>query len=141
MHHLIYCSHSIDIIKWDLVKSILNSARKTNTEQGVTGVLFYNRKYFLQALEGSREALNQLYKKILLDPRHKDLVILSYERISKREFPSWSMGIANEKKVNHEVYLQFGMNKEFNPYELENDNALLFLKELQHSATILESVV
>ena len=49
---------------------------------GITGVLCYGGGIYLQALEGGRKQVNDLYTLIVKDPRHKDVVLLHYEEIS-----------------------------------------------------------
>jgi hypothetical protein len=51
---------------------------------------------FYQVLEGPIEAVDSLFQKIAIDPRHKDVLVLSVqEEVEDRQFPSWAM-----KKVN-----------------------------------------
>jgi len=51
---------------------------------------------FYQVLEGPIEEVDRLFQKIAVDPRHKDVLVLSVqEEVEDRQFPSWDM-----KKVN-----------------------------------------
>ncbi|MFK7885354.1 MAG: BLUF domain-containing protein [Gammaproteobacteria bacterium] len=49
---LIYSSQAELDLRLTDVKEILETARANNQALGVCGMLFYNSKYFLQALEG-----------------------------------------------------------------------------------------
>ena len=135
---MIYCSEGTQINTPELIKEILKKAQQTNKELHLSGVLFFNRKYFLQALEGDSERLNQIYHKIAADPRHKKLHLISYKKINARSFGDWNMGIASEKKVNTEVFYKYGMDAEFDPYLLESDGAQAFLKELSGTVKIFD---
>jgi hypothetical protein len=67
---------------------------------GITGILCYGGGIFLQAIEGGRMAVSDLYGHIQKDPRHKDVVLLHYEEITERRFGGWTMGQVNMSKVN-----------------------------------------
>jgi hypothetical protein len=49
---------------------------------------------FLQAIEGGRSAVSELYGHILRDPRHK-VELLHYEEITERRFGGWTMGLVD----------------------------------------------
>lgn len=71
--------------------AILRSARARNRAAGVTGMLLFNSKRFLQVLEGEEGAVRAAYERIATDPRHAALVILSEKRLAAREFGAWDM--------------------------------------------------
>ena len=55
------------------------------------GLLVFVDSVFLQILEGEREVVTALMKKIDSDPRHKGVKIISDSDISARTFAAWSM--------------------------------------------------
>lgn len=57
---LVYASQISDHFSADDIESILKKARKNNKKLNVTGLLCFNRKYFLQCLEGSRTNVNTI---------------------------------------------------------------------------------
>lgn len=79
------------------IDSILLKSVEKNKRLGITGFLIYNDDYFLQCLEGDKEKVEELYETIKKDPRHSNIFLISYRIITKRDFPSWSMG---KKRVN-----------------------------------------
>lgn len=83
---LIYASKVKEGLSRDDVSSILETAKKNNPKHGVTGVLIFSDKYFLQALEGGREKVNIIYHKILNDDRHYDPVLIDYAEVDERMF-------------------------------------------------------
>jgi hypothetical protein len=89
---LVYVSQAKAGLKLQDCESILNSAVRVNSERGITGVLFLHRGRFLQALEGEREAVADVYAHIERDRRHHGCVLLGVDRIAARAFASWSMG-------------------------------------------------
>ena len=65
---LVYTSKISDVFESSDIENILVTARRENERNNITGMLCFNRKYFLQCLEGSREDVNQTYHRILNDP-------------------------------------------------------------------------
>ncbi len=84
--------------------SILRAASSNNSKLGVTGVLCYSRGKFMQALEGDRGTVNRLYRKISMDPRHRDCDVLSCHEIRSPRFAEWSMRhVAMELPLDREL--------------------------------------
>jgi hypothetical protein len=77
------------------LSAIQEKAKTNNAPLDVTGSLFYNGGWFLQVLEGPASTLDKLYKKIELDPRHKNSRVLYNEPANFRTFPRWSMNMIN----------------------------------------------
>lgn len=76
----------------DLIQ-ILNVSRKKNKQLGITGVLIYNKGYFLQIIEGDVDAVTSLfYEHILKDKRHENVSVFSQGFIENRDFINWDMG-------------------------------------------------
>ncbi|TDP01212.1 BLUF domain-containing protein [Marinomonas balearica] len=128
---LIYASTISNDISPSAVADILDSANKHNKLNDVTGVLFFDDKYFLQCLEGSRYQTNETYSRLLLDSRHSDLVLLEFKDISVRSFPDWTMGFIPESVLSKSIYLKFSPQKSFDPYNLSSESAYKMLLELK----------
>lgn len=75
--------------------AIQKTAKANNEPLDVTGSLFYNGGWFLQVLEGPALSLAKLYKKIELDPRHKNSRVIYNEPATFRTFPRWNMNMTN----------------------------------------------
>jgi hypothetical protein len=80
---LLYASKAVDDVSQEGLLSILSQSKAHNPASGITGVLCSSGRIFLQLLEGGRTQVNALYNHIAADPRHTDVVILSYEEISE----------------------------------------------------------
>lgn len=93
LHRLIYYSttafgpHEAE----EELTGILNTSAPANSERGISGALAYADGRFLQALEGDRLAVLDVYDRIARDPRHRDLTILENRPIPVRRFPNWVM--------------------------------------------------
>ncbi|MFT6733032.1 MAG: hypothetical protein ACJAS9_001217 [Polaribacter sp.] len=130
---LVYTSRVTEQLNPDEIKSIIVSARSKNTRNNVTGLLCFNRKIFLQCLEGSREAVNETYHRILNDKRHSDILLLSYVEIIMREFDVWSMGYIPESKLTSPINLKYSGTPEFDPYKMSGESThslLLALRDI-----------
>lgn len=128
---LIYASKPSLDIGLEVAKQINSEAGVNNRTLGVTGVLVYDRKYFVQCLEGDRTQVNRLYHKIAGDQRHSDIMILDYDEISQRDFTHWDMGFVTTKEANRELFLRYCGVTEFSPYGISGKAALNFLKEMR----------
>ncbi|AUW60213.1 photopigment and puc expression activator [Sphingobium sp. SCG-1] len=71
--------------------AILAKSRINNRRLDVSGVLLFNSKRFLQALEGEEHVIKPLFEKISADPRHAAVVMLNHRAIEARQFGSWAM--------------------------------------------------
>lgn len=95
INQLVYISQAVRKMSPADLSAIQETAKKNNGPLDVTGSLFYNGGWFLQVLEGPASTLDKLYKKIELDPRHKNSRILYNEPANFRTFPRWSMNMTN----------------------------------------------
>jgi hypothetical protein len=80
----------LDLQASDL-EDIHRSAREHNALEGVTGLLVFNGTHFLQIVEGSHKAIDDLVERLRRDPRHTGLEVRDERKIDKRSFPDWSM--------------------------------------------------
>ena len=129
---LLYCSRAVDPSP-AAIESILAQSRLYNP---VTGILCYGGGIFLQAIEGRRNAVSELYGHIQKDPRHKDVALLHYEEISERRFGGWTMGQVNVSKVNHSILLKYSEKPELDPYSVSGRVSLALLEDLMATAAI-----
>ena len=73
------------------VFTIYRDAMTTNALQGVTGLLVYDGRTFLQIVEGAEEALQDLVRRLRGDDRHQAVIVVDDREIGCRSFGSWSM--------------------------------------------------
>jgi hypothetical protein len=111
-------------------KEILDQARLNNKSNGITGVLTFNKRYFLQTIEGPRAQISRLLYSLLSDPRHYDLQVIESREIKAREWANWSMHYAAPTEVSSATFLKYSTTVEFNPYLLNAESARELLREL-----------
>jgi len=91
MLQLVYISSARPGIAVEDVRNILSTSRARNAGDRVTGVLVFNGKRFLQALEGDPSAVEAAFTRIRADDRHRAVVKLSERQVEAREFGDWAM--------------------------------------------------
>jgi hypothetical protein len=133
---LLYASRAIDP-RPEAIDAILTQSRHYNPTCGITGILCYGGGIFLQAIEGGRMPVSELYGHIQKDARHKDVVLLHYEEISERRFGGWTMGQVNMSKINTNILLKYAEKPELDPYKVSGKVSLALLEELMATASII----
>lgn len=131
---LIYASEAAASLTPDSVQALLAHARRNNRLRDITGVLAFDSRYFLQAIEGGRQPLSDLYARLVQDPRHQRLMIISFEAVLRRSFSSWTMGFAGADASRRGLYLLHGASGQFEPHSLSGPAALALLSELAEGA-------
>ncbi len=77
------------------LESLLATSRAYNLRAGITGILLFHRREFLQLIEGEQEVVNSLYyDRIASDRRHRSLLVCWEAPVAQRSFADWSMGFA-----------------------------------------------
>jgi hypothetical protein len=72
-------------------------AREQNSVDGITGLLVFNGTHFLQIIEGSESAIEDLIERLRKDPRHTGFEIRDRRKVDARSFPDWSMELVRVK--------------------------------------------
>lgn len=82
------------------MQRLLNQANTNNQKTGITGILLYRSGLFMQYLEGSKNAVQNLYTKIKKDPRHTSLIKMHERYTRARVFKNWAMEFRHLDKIN-----------------------------------------
>jgi Sensors of blue-light using FAD len=88
---LIYVSAAVTWFSDSELRTLLASARRSNHQAGITGMLLYKDGNFMQALEGEEAAVLSLYARLQADRRHRGVLMLDSGRTGARQFAQWSM--------------------------------------------------
>jgi hypothetical protein len=78
----------------------------------------------MQVLEGGRAPVSALYNRIARIPRHRDIVLLSYEEIGERSFSGWSMGQVSMSRLNPSLLLKYSESAVLDPYAVSGKASL-----------------
>lgn len=100
---------------------IVQPSMAGNKKSSINAVLYYGNNYFFQCIEGRKTQVHALFNKICNDPRHTDVVVLSYHEVA-----SLSLNTLWLKFVRHDEEIQRFFNVSqweiFNPYTLHEDH-------------------
>ena len=134
---LLYASRAVPAIDQDALVAILRKSKANNPGTGITGVLCFSEGIFLQALEGGRAAVNELYNRIAADTRHTDVTLLCYEEIGERRFAGWSMGQVNMGRLNPALLLKYSERPTLDPFAVSGHVSMSLFEELMATASIV----
>ena len=92
MLSIVYSSNAAgDVTESDLAE-LLAVCRANNDRLGLTGMLLFRDRRFIQVLEGPDDVVKERMAVIEADERHTDIRILLKDTESDRQFPEWTMG-------------------------------------------------
>ncbi|SMB98945.1 BLUF domain protein [Hymenobacter roseosalivarius DSM 11622] len=92
VQQLFYRSRATQAFAEDHLRALMDESRAHNEAHGITGVLCYSERQFVQLLEGTPEHVHALYERIQRDPRHAQVTTLYDEASGQRFFANWQMG-------------------------------------------------
>ena len=92
-----YISESTSLLKKGEIEKIVATALSYNKSHNITGILYFCNGRFLQFIEGEREEVEALYKRIEIDLRHHYLVRVYDKAIQERSFGDWEMAVRYEE--------------------------------------------
>jgi len=89
---LVYVSAAAAGFDLSDLEATLHVAREHNARDGISGMLLFEGRSFLQVLEGEHARIDALLEKIRGDARHAKTTLLLREPIERRSFADWTMG-------------------------------------------------
>lgn len=93
IHRLVYTSRALGPLDDDDLARLERAAAATNAQHDVTGLLLHDGVRFIQALEGSIDAVQHIMGLIVDDPRHNSIAYSYRGTASQRQFPNWAMAV------------------------------------------------
>ena len=92
LERIAYCSRAVrpDLALVTLAE-ILAVSDRNNLRDRLTGVLLVSRCRFFQVLEGAAQDLDRTLERIVRDPRHTALNIVTRTPVNQRLFGQWAM--------------------------------------------------
>jgi hypothetical protein len=132
-----YASRAATGMDHEELLAILRKSKAANPAHGITGVLCYSEGIFVQVLEGGRSAVNQLYKRIVCDARHRDVELMLYEEISQRRFAGWAMGQVNLSRLNPAMLLKYSATATLDPFTVSGSVSMALFEELVATASVV----
>lgn len=133
MFQLLYVSKETAPMSDEDCESLLNTARRNNNRNNITGFLAYlPNGVIIQILEGEQDVVLQTFERISKDPRHTNTSIVFESEGDERQFFDWSMGF--RKFSNSEAEKVPGF------VDLRDDKALASLGDGPSVIMLLKSI-
>lgn len=110
------------------LESILETSVRNNAKLAVTGMLILHGQHFIQALEGPAEGVEEVYLRLLRDPRHYDLKLIEDATTSSRAFAGWSMCAYHLSPADREILDVLALRRGFDPRQIGRFGALSLLR-------------
>lgn len=105
------------------LNTILDASNRNNEKAGITGALLFDTLWFVQILEGEREAISATLCRIIGDQRHDRVTVMDCRPATARLFANWWMGLALLRGDQSALLSRHGLTS-FNPREMSGDQAL-----------------
>ena len=99
MFRLIYRSTATQAMSAEEIALLLTNARRRNAVEGITGLLLYHNRQFLQVIEGNQNAVRECFDRVSSDTRHRGIRVLSEKPANTRAFTKWFMGYDDVKSL------------------------------------------
>lgn len=127
-HHDMPLNERLDIVK---------TSARNNQRRGVTGVLLYRSRRFIQILEGDKTVVEELVEELRKDTRHGQFEVLASQENDHREFASWNMKLYNPELCDDvsRRTLEAWFNKAEHGEPVDCDDIALFLHHATRRAT------
>lgn len=79
LHRVIYASEAVGATGTSTlsIAQILGVSERNNRRDHISGCLMFHEGHILQVLEGTRSDLDRLMRRVLVDPRHTGVRVLS----------------------------------------------------------------
>jgi len=91
LHAFAYVSTASEGLEVPDLDALLADATTFNRMAGVTGVLMFDGRRFLQYIEGPRDGVASVHARILNARRHGSITELAAGGLQARWFPRWTM--------------------------------------------------
>ena len=132
---LVYVSHEVRPLTTADLDALLEESRRNNARLEVTGMLLYHDGDFMQVLEGEEEAVREIYRRIVADPRHSGILVLDDTPVPDREFAGWWMGFRRVERGEIPQGFTDFFNRDLDPETMgRGGDAILFLRSFKRSA-------
>jgi hypothetical protein len=98
-----YISQLVEDVPAQRVDQIAAEAESSNLLFGITSILLFDGKSFLQYLKGPEREVKKAYAKILKSTSHNEIVELKRGRVGVRRFPDWALRFlrVGEQELHH----------------------------------------
>ena len=112
------------------LNAIMDASNRNNERDGISGALLFDTLWFVQILEGEREAISATLRRISNDERHDAVTVMDCRPIDDRLFGNWWMGLGLLRGDNSELYTRHGIGKRLDPRLMSGDQTVALALDL-----------
>ncbi|MGE4291044.1 MAG: BLUF domain-containing protein [Desulfovibrio sp.] len=74
--------------------------------------------------------INDLYVRLLKNPKHHNLTLLEYGYVHRRDFADWSMAAVATAHIPLNLLDRYAVLEKYDPFQMSGDAARTFLLEV-----------
>ncbi len=108
IYQIVYVSSAAGPVDDASMHELVAASEERNHCRNITGLLLHKDGRFMQFLEGPQENVAELYDAICRDARHEGITVLRRRFIPHRQFPNWSMRLADTGEIERRSGALFG---------------------------------
>jgi len=108
MRSLVYLSEANAVFDTAALQKLVTVSVEHNLRARITGYLYFEEQRFLQYLEGEAEDVDQLMRRLALDPRHSVIRMVQQDTRRTRRFPDWHMRWLRQHEMGA-ISLEYGL--------------------------------
>jgi hypothetical protein len=112
------------------LNAIMDTANRNNKRDGLTGALLFDTLWFVQILEGEREAVSAAFRRIMCDERHDAVTLMDVRPTNARLFGNWWMGLGLLRGDNGALYARHGVGERLTPRRLTGEQVVALALDL-----------
>lgn len=127
---LIYVSQSALELTHEEVFSILKASWKKNRQNGIGGILLYDKTFFIQLLNGPVDKVDRIFERIVEDNRHHTIQLIGTRLSKNQEFHEWNMGFLPKSEMISNIIKSHSVEEGNGFYDAEFADLEALLKEL-----------
>ncbi|WP_083656823.1 BLUF domain-containing protein [Mongoliimonas terrestris] len=117
-----------------LVGEMIFASSLNNARVGITGLLVADDSFYLQLLEGDRQAVTDTFLRIAQDCRHSGIQLLDASDQRDRLFPNWAMSMLGASESRSRLLARHRKSAMFIPHELSATEAAQFFIDVSVTA-------
>lgn len=112
------------------LNAIMDASNCNNERENITGALLFDTLWFIQILEGEREAISATLRRIMSDQRHDMVTVMEARPVRERLFGNWWMGLAMLRGDNSVLFERHGIGPRLDPRQMTGEQAVGLARDL-----------
>lgn len=127
---MIYVSQAKTAITYENASAILNASWRKNRQNGIGGILLYDKTFFIQLLNGPVDKVDRIFERISQDDRHHSIRLMGEYLSQTQEFHEWNMGFLPKSDMITAIFESHNVQEGSGLYNAEFADLEKLLKEL-----------